>query len=465
MNRDSALDSPLDVGSIGEDVTVDVAQERDEGVDAQVQTVPYVPNGCSHMVFATPRARRVVRGDSQTLGAAPMPRNVHVNFAADPSRTAAFVWSTDADTLASVVRYGTAPNELTSRAVGHVSTGGNDPVTVHEVHVCDLRPATTYYYRVGADAALSAVQSFRTAPSDSNTPVNFAFCGDSRNDAVVWRQVNGAILQQSGMRQPDALLFSGDAVEVGLIQSDWETWFNAARSTLSVMPFIMAHGNHEGVAMNYLLQFAQPQVPEAIQSELYFSYDYGPVHLVVLNDTGVGSVTELLENTERVWLEQDLMRASTNRARVPWIVVFHHKGAFSSAVHTQDADTAIIRRVYPPIFARYGVDLVLNGHDHHFELTHPLAGDGTRAGAGTYGVSYVTAAASGAPLYNRSVTMAWTKTLLKTVNFGLLTVDRTRLRMQGFRVDAGGMPSPIANACIENTRQMDGQNPRNGVCP
>jgi hypothetical protein len=57
---------------------------------------------------------------------------------------------------------------------------------------------------------------------------------------------------------------------------------------------------------------------------------------------------------------------------VDWIVVLMHEVAMSSA-HFNGADLGI-RQAWLPLFDRYGVDLVLAGHEHHFERTFPVRG-------------------------------------------------------------------------------------------
>ncbi len=423
----------------------------------------YVPAGCAHTVRSTSGAVFNRMGDESTVGADPAPRAVHVNFAADPRSTAAVLWRTDDGTLASVIEYGTDPSRLDRRAVGHVSRAGfGVPVTVHEVHLCGLAPDTTYYYRVGAIGAFSEVQSFETAPADGDGAVNFAFFGDSRDDFTVLRRVNEALVRQSGTRVPDAVLFTGDAVPSGLVQDDWDRWFAASSATLRAMPYIMAHGNHEGLAANYLHQFAQPQSEDRAQSELFWSWDFGPVHLVVLNDSPF-PFTEGVERVQRDWLARDLASANGNRANVPWVVVMHHKGPFSSATHTDDLDVAALRRAWVPLYAQHQVDLVVNGHDHHFELTHPLDAAGDRAPDGTYGVVYATAGASGADLYNAAPRF-WTRTLRSTVHFATLRVARDSLRIEAFAVDLAGMSSPIAGSCVQRARDPQGQRPVDRPC-
>jgi len=51
-----------------------------------------------------------------------------------------------------------------------------------------------------------------------------------------------------------------------------------------------------------------------------------------------------------------------------------------------------------PLFEQYGVDMVFNGHDHHYERTCPIrAGQCSSAQEG--GVVYYVTGGGGAPLY------------------------------------------------------------------
>jgi 3',5'-cyclic AMP phosphodiesterase CpdA len=74
---------------------------------------------------------------------------------------------------------------------------------------------------------------------------------------------------------------------------------------------------------------------------------------------------------QRRWLERELASARQDDD-IDWIVVFMHQVAMSSA-HFNGADIGI-RRQWLPLFDTYGVDLVLSGHEHHFERSHPVRG-------------------------------------------------------------------------------------------
>jgi len=72
------------------------------------------------------------------------------------------------------------------------------------------------------------------------------------------------------------------------------------------------------------------------------------------------------------WLEATL-RATRADSGIDWIVVCMHQTAISSANHTNGCDRGI-REAFVPLFDRYGVDLVLCGHEHHYERSHALRG-------------------------------------------------------------------------------------------
>lgn len=74
---------------------------------------------------------------------------------------------------------------------------------------------------------------------------------------------------------------------------------------------------------------------------------------------------------QKQWLERELAAASSS-GDIDWIIVCVHQVAMSSA-HFNGADLGI-RHNWLPLFDKYGVDLVVAGHEHHFERTFPVRG-------------------------------------------------------------------------------------------
>ncbi len=77
------------------------------------------------------------------------------------------------------------------------------------------------------------------------------------------------------------------------------------------------------------------------------------------------------QGVQRAWLQRELAHARRS-PEIDWIVVCMHQVAMSSA-HFNGADIGI-RQQFLPLFDTYGVDLVVAGHEHHFERTFPVRG-------------------------------------------------------------------------------------------
>ena len=74
---------------------------------------------------------------------------------------------------------------------------------------------------------------------------------------------------------------------------------------------------------------------------------------------------------QRAWLDRELAMASSS-GDIDWIIVTMHQVAMSSA-HFNGADLGI-RENWLPLFDKYGVDLVVAEHEHHFERSFPVRG-------------------------------------------------------------------------------------------
>jgi len=72
------------------------------------------------------------------------------------------------------------------------------------------------------------------------------------------------------------------------------------------------------------------------------------------------------------WLEHTLAAAQAD-ADIDWIIVQMHQDALSSSERGNGSDRGI-REAWLPLFDRYGVDLVLCGHDHDYERSWPVRG-------------------------------------------------------------------------------------------
>ena len=94
----------------------------------------------------------------------------------------------------------------------------------------------------------------------------------------------------------------------------------------------------------------------------YYSYDLGDWHIVVLNSelAAEGTAAEITE--QETWLKEDL---AANQKLCT--LAYFHRPLFSSAWRRGDPS---IRPIWDILYER-NVDLVLSGHDHHYERFAP----------------------------------------------------------------------------------------------
>ncbi len=260
----------------------------------------------------------------------------------------------------------------------------DDPVVQwHRATLRDLRPGTTYAYRVGSDANWSEPAQFTTAPADK-TGFKFIYLGDAQKGFPQW----GALLRFALAREPDTafVLMAGDLVNRGNQREEWDALFRAATGVFDRCPLVPAVGNHEcqgGQPRLFCDLFALPDNgPAGLPPGRIYAFEYGAALIVVLD-------SNLNPAGQSRWLEDQL-----RRSRATWkFVVFHHP-LYSSAPRR---DHARLRRLWTPIFDRYQVDLVLQGHDHAYLRTVPLRA-GRRVANAAEGTTYVVSN-SGSKMY------------------------------------------------------------------
>jgi hypothetical protein len=98
----------------------------------------------------------------------------------------------------------------------------------------------------------------------------------------------------------------------------------------------------------------------------------GDLKIVAADNAAVPDRSHGTPNLQTLWLEETLARARRH-PDVDMIVVFMHQCAMSTSVPGNGSDLGI-RRAWLPLFDRYGVDLVLSGHEHDDERTFPVRG-------------------------------------------------------------------------------------------
>lgn len=263
-------------------------------------------------------------------------------------------------------------------------------------------PGSRVEYRVAAAGVRMGPYAFVTAPKPSaEETVRLLMFGDSGWGGE--EQVRLAAHMR--LREWDLAIHTGDlAYDDASERELTRRHFHVYGDLLAAVPFFPAIGNHDVRAdggASYEDAFAwRPPRPAA----RYYAFRWGAVQFVALDTSSPHDDTRgLREGTGRQydWLKATLRAAAADSA-VRWTVVYGHHPTYSHALgvsgHGSDRG---LRKHLAPLYERYGVDLVVAGHDHHYERMHPIR-EGRPVSPGC-GPVYVVTGGGGASRYARDV--------------------------------------------------------------
>ncbi|MBN2781554.1 MAG: metallophosphoesterase family protein, partial [Candidatus Marinimicrobia bacterium] len=253
-------------------------------------------------------------------------------------------------------------------------------------YVCSTRlegltEDTEYAYRTGSGGDWSPWYVFKTATRGTE-PFTMIYLGDPQWGFMTYLP---RLYDKAVRTAPDAALWyvAGDLVDYPYEDWQWDAYFKGAEQVFTRFPHIMAVGNHgylwayrnkrDTLPPTWRPHVTQPENgPEGLE-ETCFYIDYQGVRLIVLNGN------ERLKD-QADWLKQ-VLKKNKNR----WTVVGVHQGFYPCG---WERDYPEYRELFVPLFDKYGVSLVLQGHDHAYTRTWPLRG-GKIVEDPSKGVSYI----------------------------------------------------------------------------
>ena len=367
------------------------------------------------------------------------PERIILNLTENPSTSQAVTWRTCSMVEEPKAQIALATDSSafeedvqTIHAVSQkVSLGREGIVYQYSVVFQSLEPDTIYAYRVGTGDNWSEWNQFRTA-GDNQHPFTFVYLGDPQVDI---KSMCSRIFRAAFKKAPNAdfWLFVGDLVDNGDNDEEWAELFDALGWIPGTTPMLLLPGNHEypdrrnlqgktyAVSPLWRPQFTLPENgPPGLEETVYF-VDYQRVRFVMLNGN------EKLEE-QAAWLDRIL---SENPQ--PWTIAGIHQPIYETARYRDDSKR---QNSLLPIFDKYSVDLVLQGHDHTYCRTYKIK-NGVRTGENEKGTVYVISV-SGPKSY--PVTTRYQGLMAKMEKgrqlFQVIHMDHDRLFYQSF--DARG---------------------------
>lgn len=304
------------------------------------------------------------------------PDRIILNISEDPATSANITWRTSNKIKSGVIEYAVASADprfmLNAFRLAATSQEFLSPEieenktksTYHSITLENLKPSTTYAYRVGDSERWSEWFQFTTASQNPEEKFSFLYVGDAQNYILeLWSR----LVREGYKKAPEANFFihAGDLVNNAHREQQWHEWFTAGAFIHSIIPSMPTPGNHEyqpkspneedarvrSLSAQWKPQFRLPQNgPKGLEETAYF-VDYQDARIISLD-----SNRDLEMQAE--WLDSLLSKTDKK-----WIILTYHHPMYSAS---SGRDNPKLREVWKPIFDKYQVDLALQGHDHSY---------------------------------------------------------------------------------------------------
>ena len=364
----------------------------------------------------------------------------------------------------------------------------------HEV-VIKVNYSTTYHYQILPSLCVngSANYTFRSQPAPGNSDsINITIVGDIGYDSIFNLNAVSKTIQslQNVANFTNLYLHVGDMSYADdpdknmtmNFTTDYEPRWNTFQTKMTPITanniYMTAPGNHEATCIQlfdcycelindsvitkqyrnfsaYLYRFSMPGGDRNdTYKNLWYSFDYGPAHIIVINtetdfegapagpNTSLNAGNFRPNGTQVKWLEADLVNATGNRCKVPWIIVMGHRPWYGSIPHydtflhqIQSDNCPSCRDAFAQLFYTYKVDFYFSGHVHWYERLWPVGSTGDVVQQDyiePQGPIYITTGAGGAPEFAQKVGIKANASALNVTGYGfshLQLVNQSEARL------------------------------------
>jgi hypothetical protein len=299
------------------------------------------------------------------------PRQVVLTYQDDPRTGITITWRTGQmgeKSLALYSPFAESDDQPFQQKEAETFTFKETKAWLHSVRLTDLAPGRLYRVILQTEGQKGEPFNFRTAPAESGT-LSFVIGSDAQH-----LQTQMAVIRQTfskaASENPDFFVYSGDFVNAELNDFEWDLFFDLADELLITpdgrrIPIIPAIGNHEVVngyggnsttAPFFYRRFALPEPRN------YHAVRYGPDLLIISLDSNHSAP---VDGGQAAWLKETLEQFKD----VKWKIVQYHDGAWWG----NESMYVKMRAFWIPLFEKYGVSVVHNGHSHSYKRTAPIA--------------------------------------------------------------------------------------------
>lgn len=269
----------------------------------------------------------------------------------------------------------------------------------NKVTVKNLKAETEYYYQVLKNGEWTEVKPYSTG---SFKNYSILYVGDpqigactnqsaaedgtgltenddnlaARNDSFNWNQV---LTNATAQHDVSFMISVGDQVNTADKENEYAGYLSA--EPLASLPTATTIGNHDSKSAQYSYHYNNPNafdktaanegyVTGATVAGTDYYYTYGDVLFIVIDTNNYNCATH----------ENVIKKATEENKDCKWRVVTFHQDIYGSGYDHSDSDGIVLRTQLTPLFDKYDIDVVLQGHDHTYSRTYQLTGDGKEHG-------------------------------------------------------------------------------------
>jgi predicted phosphodiesterase len=242
--------------------------------------------------------------------------------------------------------------------------GGSSTTTPADAPVPTSTPQSSTTTTTSTPTSTGAAPTTTEAPS-----IDALVIGDFGDGSERERDVAAAMEAYAATSPVAALITTGDNLYTDDTQAAWFGPFGWIEDL--GIPVYAAWGNHDEQSRSRKRAVASSLAPPG----RWYAATIGDATLIVLDANDVANPQQ-----------QESLEATLAASGTGPVIVSFHQPAFSCSKH---GSTGAVVASWVPLFERYGVDLVLNGHDHNYQrfdhngVMYVVTGNG---GRGLYAV-------------------------------------------------------------------------------
>ncbi len=233
-----------------------------------------------------------------------------------------------------------------------------------------LTRRTTVSVKFKNGVTIAPVNHKQFKPTSGRTPAPGApFIVAAAGDGASGEVYAGKVADLVKSVDPNLFLYLGDVYERGS-RAEFYNWYGTSTTLLGRLRSITdpTVGNHE-----YLTRGAAGYFDYWDNIPNYYSFNAGGWHFISLN-SNTPNISARAGSPQYQWLNRNLASVPASQCTI----VYYHQPLYNIG---SEAPAAGMTDAWK-LMAHYGVDIVLNGHDHDYQRWRPLNGSGQRSSNG-----------------------------------------------------------------------------------